>query len=146
MRLFAGLSLNGMIPDHTAIMNFRHLLKHHDLVRKIFNEVNDWLSDAGALVKDGTLMDTTIIAAPNSTKNKAGEHDPEMHQTKKGNQWHFGMKAHIGVDARTGLTHSLTTTAANEHYLNLGINEDYYYPPTTSKLSSSKKSLISLTS
>ena len=122
MRMFAGLSLDGAIPDHTTIMNFRHLLERHGLARKIFNEVNDWLSDAGVLVKEGTLMDATIIEAPSSTKNKAGERDPEMHQTKKGNQWHFGMKAHIGVDAQTGLTHSLTTTAANEHDLNQAEN------------------------
>ncbi len=118
MRLFAGLSLDGAIPDHTTIMNFRHLLERHGLARQIFNEVSTWLSEAGVLIKEGTLLDATIIEAPSSTKNKAGERDPEMHQTKKGNQWHFGMKAHIGVDARTGLTHSFTTTAANEHDLN----------------------------
>jgi len=122
MRLFSGLSLNGMTPGHTTIMSFRHLLERHDLARKIFNEVNDWLSDADVLAKEGTLMDATIIAAPSSTKNKAGDRDPEMHQTKKGNQWHFRMKTHIGVDARTGLTHSLTTTAANEHDLNQAKN------------------------
>ena len=118
MRLFAGLSLDGAIPDHTTIMNFRHLLERHGLARQIFNEVSTWLSEAGVLIKEGTLLDATIIEAPSSTKNKAGERDPEMHQTKKGNQWPFGMKAHIGVDARTGLTHSFTTTAANEHDLN----------------------------
>lgn len=118
MRLFAGLSLDGAIPDHTTIMNFRHLLERHGLAHKIFDEVSTWLSEAGVLIKEGTLLDATIIEAPGSTKNKAGERDPEMHQTKKGNQWHFGMKAHIGVDARTGLTHSFTTTAANEHDLN----------------------------
>jgi IS5 family transposase len=122
MRLFAGLSLDGAIPDHTTIMNFRHLLERHGLARKIFEEVSSWLSDAGVLVKEGTLLDATIIEAPSSTKNQAGERDPEMHQTKKGNQWHFGMKAHIGVDARTGLTHSFTTTAANEHYLNQAVH------------------------
>lgn len=104
--------------DHTTIMNFRHLLERHGLGRQIFEEVNSWLTEAGVLVKEGTLMDATIIEAPSSTKNKTGERDPEMHQTKKGNLWHFGMKAHIGVDARTGLTHSLETTAANEHDLN----------------------------
>jgi len=118
MRLFAGLSLDNPIPDHTTIMNFRHLLERHDLARKIFDEVNNWLTEAGVLVKEGTLMDATIIEAPSSTKNKTGERDPEMHQTKKGNAWHFGMKAHIGVDAKSGLTHSFTTTAANEHDLN----------------------------
>lgn len=118
MRLFAGLSLDKAIPDHTTIMNFRHLLERQGLSRKIFEEVSSWLSEAGVLVKEGTLMDATIIEAPSSTKNKSGERDPDMHQTKKGNQWHFGMKAHIGVDAKTGLTHSFTTTAANEHDLN----------------------------
>ena len=118
MRLFANLSLDKPIPDHTTIMNFRHLLEKHNLGRQIFYDVNQWLAEAGVLLKEGTLMDATIIEAPSSTKNKTGERDPEMHQTKKGNQWHFGLKAHIGVDARTGLTHSLTTTAANEHDLN----------------------------
>ena len=118
MRLFAGLSLDKPIPDHTTIMNLRHLLERKKLARKIFREVNQWLTDAGILLKEGTLVDATIIEAPTSTKNKSGERDPEMHQTKKGHQWHFGMKAHIGVDARTGITHSFTTTAANEHDLN----------------------------
>lgn len=118
IRFFAGLSLDRAIPDHTTIMNFRHLLERHRLARQIFEEISSWLSEAGVLMKEGTLMDATIIEAPSSTKNKTGERDPEMHQTKKGNQWHFGMKAHIGVDAKTGLTHSFTTTAANEHDLN----------------------------
>ncbi len=118
MRLFANLSLDKPIPDHTTIMNFRHLLEKHNLGRQIFDDVNQWLADAGVLLKEGTLMDATIIEAPSSTKNKTGERDQEMHQTKKGNQWHFGLKAHIGVDARTGLMHSLTTTATNEHDLN----------------------------
>ncbi|HDY7992682.1 TPA: IS5 family transposase [Vibrio vulnificus] len=118
MRLFAGLSLDKSIPDHTTIMNFRHLLERHSLARQIFEEIRAWLTDAGVLVKEGTLMDATIIEAPSSTKNASGERDPEMHQTKKGNQWHFGMKAHIGVDSKTGLTHSFTTTSANEHDLN----------------------------
>ncbi|MAC47423.1 MAG: IS5/IS1182 family transposase, partial [Oceanospirillum sp.] len=118
MRLFAGLSLDKAIPDHTTILKFRHLLERHDLTRQVFEEVNQWLSEAGVLLKEGSLVDATIIEAPSSTKNKTGERDPEMHQTKKGNQWHFGMKAHIGVDARTGITHSFTTTAANEHDLN----------------------------
>ncbi|MCW8885082.1 MAG: IS5 family transposase [Motiliproteus sp.] len=122
MRLFSRLSLDKAIPDHTTIMNFRHLLERHGLARQLFDEVNAWLTDAGVLVKEGTLMDATIIEAPSSTKNKAGERDPEMHQTKKGNQWHFGMKAHIGVDAQSGLTHSFTTTAANEHDLNQAPN------------------------
>ena len=118
MRLFAKLSLDQAIPDRTTIMNFRHLLEQHQLARQLFDAVNLWLSDAGIMMKQGTLVDATLIEAPCSTKNKRGERDGEMHQTKKGNQWHFGMKAHIGVDAKSGLTHSLVTTAANEHDLN----------------------------
>lgn len=118
MRLFAGLSLDGAIPDHTTIMNFRHLLERHGLARQLFDEVNVWLTETGVLIKEGMLMDAIISESPASTKNQTGERDPDMHQTKKGNQWHFGMKAHIGVDARTGLTHTFTTTAANEHGLN----------------------------
>jgi len=90
MRLFSGLSLDNAIPDHTTIMNFSHLLERQGLSRKIFEEVSAWLSETGVLVKEGTLMDATIIEAPSSTKNKSGERDPEMHLTKKGNQWHFG--------------------------------------------------------
>ena len=90
MRLFAGLSLEGPIPDHTTIMNFRHLLEHRNLARQMFEEINQWLIDAGVVLKEGTLIDATIIEAPSSTKNKAKARDPEMHQTKKGNQWYFG--------------------------------------------------------
>ena len=118
MRLFAKLSLDQAIPDRTTIMNFRHLLEQHQLARQLFDAVNLWLSDAGIMMKQGTLVDATLIVAPCSTKNKRGERDGEMHQSKKGNQWYFGMKAHIGVDAKSGLTHSLKTTAANEHDLN----------------------------
>ena len=118
MRLFAKLSLDQAIPDRTTIMNFHHLLEQHRLARQLFDAVNQWLSDAGIMMKQGTLVDATLIEAPCSTKNKRGERDGEMHQTKKGNQWYFGMKAHIGVDAKSGLTHSLETTAANEHDLN----------------------------
>ena len=118
MRLFAKLSLDQAIPDRTTIMNFRHLLELHQLARQLFEAINQWLCDAGIMMKQGTLVDATIIEVPNSTKNKRGERDPEMHQTKKGNQWYFGMKAHIGVDAKSGLTHSLETTSANEHDLN----------------------------
>ncbi len=118
MRLFAKLSLDQAIPDRTTIMNFRHRLEQHQLARQLFESINQWLSDAGIMMTQGTLVDATIIEAPSSTKNKRQQRDPEMHQTKKGNQWHFGMKAHIGVDAKSGLTHSLATTAANEHDLN----------------------------
>ena len=111
MRLFAKLSLNQAIPDRTTIMNFCHLLEQHQLARQLFDAINQWLCDAGIMMKQGTLVDATIIEAPNATKNKRGERDPQMHQTKKGNQWYFGMKAHIGVDAKSGLTHSLETTS-----------------------------------
>ncbi len=118
MRLFARLSLDSALPDRTTIMNFRHLLEQHQLARQLFKTINRWLAEAGVMMTQGTLVDATIIEAPSSTKNKEQQRDPEMHQTKKGNQWHFGMKAHIGVDAKSGLTHSLVTTAANEHDLN----------------------------
>jgi IS5 family transposase len=99
-------------------MNFRHLLEQHQLARQLFKTINRWLAEAGVMMTYSTLVDATIIEAPSSTKNKEQQRDPEMHQTKKGNQWHLGMKAHIGVDAKSGLTHSLVTTAANEHDLN----------------------------
>lgn len=118
MWFFAGLSLNVPIPYHSTILKFRHLLERQDLARQIFKEVSVWLSEAEVLLKEETLMDASIIEAPSSTKIKSGQRYPEVHQTKKGNQWHFGLKAHMGVDARTGLTHSFTTTAANEHDLN----------------------------
>ena len=114
MRKFAGLSLE-RIPDESTILNFRHLLEKHKLGEKIFREISKLLEEHGLILKEGTAVDATIISAPSSTKNKEGKRDPEMHQTKKGNQWHFGMKAHIGVDAETGVVHSITTTPANHH-------------------------------
>ena len=114
LRSFAGLDLREPIPDETTILNFRHMLEESDLSEDIFKQVNALLTRKGLLLKRGSIVDATIIAAPSSTKNEKGERDPEMHQTKKGNQWHFGMKAHIGVDADSGLVHSLATTAANE--------------------------------
>lgn len=117
MRLFAGLSLDRAIPDRTTIMNFRHLLEQHKLARIMFNTVKHWLIEANLLMTQGTLVDATIIHAPSSTKNKDKTRDREMHQTRKGNQWYFGMKAHIGVDGESGLTHSLVTTPANQHDL-----------------------------
>ncbi len=104
MRLFARLSLDSALPDRTTIMNFRHLLEQHQLARQLFKTINRWLAEAGVMMTQGTLVDATIIEAPSSTKNKEQQRDPEMHQTKKGNQWHFGMKAHIGVDAKSGRT------------------------------------------
>ena len=114
LRNFAGLTLSEPIPDETTILNFRHLLEEYDLAEDILKQVNAHLSRKGLLLKKGSIVDATIIPAPSSTKNAEGERDPEMHQTKKGNQWHFGMKAHIGVDADSGLVHTVTTTAANE--------------------------------
>jgi IS5 family transposase len=114
LRAFARLSLNESIPDETTILNFRHLLEANDLADDILKAVNALLARKGLLLKRGSIVDATIIAAPSSTKNVEGERDPEMHQTKKGNQWFFGMKAHIGVDADSGLVHTVTATAANE--------------------------------
>src|SRR6187397_1072792 len=115
MRQFAGLSLaRGTVPDETTILNFRHLLEQHGLAREIFDTVKAHLQTAGLLLRQGTIVDATIIAAPSSTKNRQQSRDPEMHQTKKGNQWYFGMKAHIGVDVASGLVHTVKGTAANE--------------------------------
>ena len=122
MRRFAHLSLDKSIPDHTTIMKFRHLLEKHYLGRQIFDAINQFLEESGLLMKEGSSIDATILEAPSSTKNKNNQRDPEIHQTKKGNQWHFGMKAYIGVDVQTGLTHTFTTTSANEHDLNLAHN------------------------
>jgi IS5 family transposase len=114
MRGFARLSLTKPIPDETTILNFRHLIEVNELAPEILSRVNAYLARKGLLLKRGSIVDATIIAAPSSTKNADGERDPEMHQTKKGNQWHFGMKAHIGVDVDSGLVHTVTATAANE--------------------------------
>jgi IS5 family transposase len=101
------------LPDETTILRFRHLLEKHDLATDMLRVVNDILHAKGLTMKKGTVVDATLIAAPSSTKNAEGERDPEMHQVKKGNQWYFGMKAHIGVDAQSGLVHSVVGTAAN---------------------------------
>jgi len=101
------------LPDETTILRFRHLLEKHDLASDMLRVVNDILQAKGLMMKKGTVVDATLIAAPSSTKNAEGERDPEMKQTKKGNQWYFGMKAHIGVDADSGLVHSVVGTAAN---------------------------------
>ena len=112
-REFAGLSLGDRLPDDSTILRFRHLLEKHKLADQILATVNDLLQRKGLMLKAGTVVDATLIAAPSSTKNKTGERDPDMHQTKKGNQWHFGMKAHIGVDADSGMVHTVRGTAAN---------------------------------
>jgi len=118
MRRFTGIDLiSDRIPDETTILAFRHLLEKHDLGDQIFEAVKAHLKANGMAMKQGTIIDATLIAAPSSTKNKARERDPDMHQTKKGNQWYFGMKVHIGVDKDTGLIHSVETTAANVHDL-----------------------------
>ncbi len=116
MRRFAGLELgDDRIPDETTILNFRHLLERHALTEAFFAEVNAYLAENGMTLRSGTLVDATIIDAPSSTKNKAGKRDPDMSSTKKGNDWYFGMKAHIGVDAESGIVHSLDTTTAKVH-------------------------------
>ena len=118
MRRFAGIDLiSDRIPDETTILTFRHLLEKNDLGEQIFETVNTHLSARGMTMRQGTIVDATLIAAPSSTKNKDGKRDPEMHQTKKGNQWYFGMKVHLGVDKDSGLIHSVVTTAANVHDL-----------------------------
>jgi IS5 family transposase len=118
MRRFVGIDLvSDRIPDETTILAFRHLLEKHNLGEQIFETVKAHLKDRGMAMKQGTIIDATLIAAPSSTKNKSGERDPEMHQTKKGNQWYYGMKVHIGVDKDSGLIHSVETTAANVHDL-----------------------------
>jgi IS5 family transposase len=115
MRTFAGIDLAVEdVPDATTLLKFRRLLVEHDLTRALFDEIGIMLCQRGLLMKEGTIVDATIIEAPPSTKNAEKSRDPEMHQTKKGNEWHFGMKAHIGVDADSGLVHSLVGTAANE--------------------------------
>ena len=101
------------LPDETTILRFRHLLEKHDLATDMLRVVNDILQAKGLMMKKGTVVDATLIAAPSSTKNADGERDPEMKQAKKGNQWYFGMKAHIGVDADSGLVHSVVGTAAS---------------------------------
>ena len=113
-REFAGLG-DGVsrLPDESTVLRFRHLLEAHDLAVDMLRVVNDILQAKGLLLRAGTAVDATLISAPSSTKNASGERDPDMHQTKKGNQWYFGMKAHIGVDADSGLVHTVRGTPAN---------------------------------
>ena len=114
IRRFVGIDLaREGAPDATTLLKFRRLLEAHELTKRIFEAIKTHLAGKGLLLKEGSIVDATIIAAPPSTKNAEGERDPEMHQAKKGNQWHFGMKAHIGVDADSGLTHTVVATAAN---------------------------------
>jgi IS5 family transposase len=114
MRAFAGVDLgNEPAPDETTVCKFRHLLERNGLGTRLFQEVGRYLQGRGIRISSGTIVDATIINAPSSTKNASGQRDPEMHQVKKGNQWFFGMKAHVGVDKKTKLIHSVAATAAN---------------------------------
>jgi len=116
MRAFAGIDLGReRAPDETTILNFRHLIEAHGLAQRLFAATNAHLAARGIRVATGTIVDATIIHAPSSTKNAAGARDPEMHQTKKGNQWYFGMKGHFGVDSAEKIFHSVAATAANVH-------------------------------
>ena len=112
-REFTGLGWDRRLPDESTILRFRHLLERHKIAEQILAVVNDLLISQGLLLKAGTVVDATLIAAPSSTKNKDGQRDPEMHQSKKGNQWYFGMKCHIGVDADSGLVHTVRGTSGN---------------------------------
>ena len=118
VRRFAGLRLSGALPDETTIVNFRHLLEKHGLGERLFEEISAHLGALGHRLKTETIVDASIITAPSSTKNRKGERDPEMRQTRKGNPWYFGMKAHIGVDAQSGLVHSVETTPATWEWSN----------------------------
>jgi len=114
LRRFSGIDLGrAPVPDETTILNFRHLLEAHDLCGEMLDAVNHYLECRGIRITTGTIVDATIIHAPSSTKNATKERDAEMHQVKKGNQWHFGMKAHIGVDSKQGIVHSVCSTAAS---------------------------------
>jgi IS5 family transposase len=116
LREFVGIDLGcEPIPDATTLLKFRHLLEQNDLTAKMLQAINADLERRGLLMRAGTIVDATLIAAPSSTKNKSGQRDPDMHSTKKGNNHYFGMKAHIGVDAETGVVHSVTNTAAHVH-------------------------------
>lgn len=116
IRGFVGIDLNReAAPDATTLLKFRRMLETHQLTAGIFNTINRLLQQKGLLLKEGSIVDAALIAAPTSTKNSKGKRDPDMHSTRKGNQWYFGMKAHIGVDAESGIVHTLVTTAANVH-------------------------------
>ncbi len=119
MRRFAGFAtVTAALPDETTILNFRHLLERHALTGRLLEVINGLLKAKGLLVSKGTMVDATIIHAPSSTKNAEGKRDPAMHQTKKGNQWYFGMKIHIGADVDSGAAHSVSVTAANQADIN----------------------------
>jgi transposase, IS5 family len=114
LRRFAGVDLGrAPAPDESTILQFRHLLEKHDLGGAMLNAVNEYLESRGIRISRGTIVDATILHAPSSTKNGSGERDPEMHQTRKGKQWYFGLKAHVGVDSKRGHVHSVCTSAAS---------------------------------
>ena len=116
MRKFMGINfLERDVPDATTLLKFRHLLERHGLGKLFFDAINRCLERAGRMMRGGSIVDATLISAPSSTKNANKARDPEMHQTRKGNQWHFGMKCHIGVDAGSGFVHTVDATAANVH-------------------------------
>ena len=116
MRKFTGIDfMTEAVPDETTLCKFRHLLEENGLNKLLFDAINRVMVQTGHMMKGGTIVDATIINAPSSTKNAEKKRDPEMHQTKKGNEWKFGMKCHIGVDAGSGLVHTMTVTAANTH-------------------------------
>ena len=123
MRRFMGLDFTvEQVPDATTLLHFRHLLEEHKLGERLFQAQNRIFDEQGWIMRGGSIADATIIAAPSSTKNATGGRDPQMHQTRKGQQWYFGMKAHIGVDAGTGYVHAVTATAANVHDLDEAAN------------------------
>lgn len=123
MRRFMGLDFAvQQVPDATTLLHFRHLLEQHRLGERLFASQNEIFDEQGWIMRGGSIVDATIIAAPSRTKNATRTRDPEMHQTKKGNQWYFGLKGHIGVDAGTGYVHSVTATAANVHDLDEAAN------------------------
>jgi len=114
LRDFVGVDLSReSVPDATTLLKFRRMLEENELTRRVFDEIKGHLANKGLTMREGTIVDATLIAAPPSTKNRSGERDPEMHQSKKGNDWHFGMKAHVGVDMATGLVHTVVGTAGN---------------------------------
>ena len=115
VRRFVDLKLTGPLPDETTILKFRHRVEEHGLGETLFEEIRHHLERQGLRLSPGTIVDASILVAPSSTQNRERARDPEMHQTKKGKQWYFGMKAHLGVDAETGLTHTVVTAPANEH-------------------------------
>src|SRR6266705_6081480 len=120
MRQFVGIDLGQEpVPDETTVCKFRHLLEEHQLGEQVLGTVNLHLQAQGVRITTGTIVDATILHAPSSTKNREQQRDPEMHQTKKGNQWYFGMKAHVGVDKKHKLIHAVAASAANMHDANM---------------------------